>query len=445
MTNRLWVCVAVLTLLTGLLPATKTQAQLLSDPMELGTNWTVAQEPIGPDSSATFGFDYSALSIPEAPNSDVGGGDSATTGLKLEVNNGDGFAIEEELYIFSNQSFTGQYTVKADVWVNYALAGSGTTEFAGIAVGGDGVFDTASTNENNSLDRSRGAALLYTGEGGSSRDYRLYKGGDDGGNFVVGEQFVESAQYSGANGDLANETDPTRGNNNAHPTLSDAFPAIDLSAFAAQSQTGSGPAGAGGMQWMTMTVEVDPLGVASTVNPAQPGFARFKLQSAASGEMLQIGTVINSNGSTTNVPYEGNIALVMADIFNSVSDTPNLQFALFDNVLVTEGIPVDVIENADFNGDLTVDAIDYAVWRENLGLGDGTPGSLDVSDGDSNDDGLVDTTDYTIWRGQFGDVLTAPVATAVVPEPSSLVAALICGIGFMLRRLRQTSAYDQIG
>ncbi|MCA9239243.1 MAG: hypothetical protein KDA37_03550, partial [Planctomycetales bacterium] len=85
------------------------------------------------------------------------------------------------------------------------------------------------------------------------------------------------------------------------------------------------------------------------------------------------------------------------------------------------------LESGDYNGDNVVDAADYTVWRDNLGLGDGTPGSLAVTDGDGNGDGLVDVDDYTIWRNQYGIAMTVTpslVRAAGAPEPSAALLLL---------------------
>jgi hypothetical protein len=88
----------------------------------------------------------------------------------------------------------------------------------------------------------------------------------------------------------------------------------------------------------------------------------------------------------------------------------------------------------DFNGNGSVDASDYAVWRDSLGAisevtlnnnGDGmngvdigdynlwrrnfgitvtqTGGSADLS-GDFNGDGVVDSADYVVWRVNVGEL-----------------------------------------
>jgi hypothetical protein len=53
---------------------------------------------------------------------------------------------------------------------------------------------------------------------------------------------------------------------------------------------------------------------------------------------------------------------------------------------------------ADFNLDGVVDAADYTVWRDNLGVATGALQST----GDANGDGAVDSADYLLWRSDFG-------------------------------------------
>ncbi|MFO0787889.1 MAG: hypothetical protein U0805_00425 [Pirellulales bacterium] len=71
----------------------------------------------------------------------------------------------------------------------------------------------------------------------------------------------------------------------------------------------------------------------------------------------------------------------------------------------------------DYNGNSSVDAVDFVIWRQNLNravamYNDATPGT-------------VTDSDYAVWREHFGEVLAAPTArensTRIVPEPGSFI------------------------
>ncbi len=75
----------------------------------------------------------------------------------------------------------------------------------------------------------------------------------------------------------------------------------------------------------------------------------------------------------------------------------------------------------DFNFDGTVDAADYTVWRDSIGL---TGAGLDA---DSNIDGRVDDLDYAVWKANFGMTLGSGAVSVAVPEPgTSLLLAVGC-------------------
>jgi len=82
----------------------------------------------------------------------------------------------------------------------------------------------------------------------------------------------------------------------------------------------------------------------------------------------------------------------------------------------------------DYNNDGMVDAIDYAVWRENLGTNAVLP----------NDTvgGTIGTGQYNTWRNNFGAVAPGHSATAT-PEPAAVcfcAAALIVMLAAFCRR-----------
>jgi hypothetical protein len=107
----------------------------------------------------------------------------------------------------------------------------------------------------------------------------------------------------------------------------------------------------------------------------------------------------------------------------------NPQSAFFDDLsldLAVEGVP------GDYNGNGTVDAADYVLWRNNGPLQNevATPGS-------------VTQEDYDVWRARFGNVAGAAsgnllAAGASVPEPAGFglgVVALLGGYAVRARRL----------
>ena len=74
----------------------------------------------------------------------------------------------------------------------------------------------------------------------------------------------------------------------------------------------------------------------------------------------------------------------------------------------------------DYNEDGTVDAADYAIWRDSLG----TSGTGLAADGSGN--GIVDTDDYNIWKHNFGATSGSGVpVTGGVPEPAGLTLLVL--------------------
>jgi len=93
----------------------------------------------------------------------------------------------------------------------------------------------------------------------------------------------------------------------------------------------------------------------------------------------------------------------------------------------------------DYNGDGSVDAADYAVWRKTLGQ-EVAP----FSGADGNGSGVVDAGDYAKWRANFGANAAVTdngaAASAAVPEPSALtlfIAALLAAADRASRRFER--------
>jgi beta-glucanase (GH16 family) len=70
----------------------------------------------------------------------------------------------------------------------------------------------------------------------------------------------------------------------------------------------------------------------------------------------------------------------------------------------------------DYNGDSTIDAADYSVWRNSLGQ----EGIGLSADGSGN--GSIGPEDYELWKASFGTADSSGTASAPsVPEPSAIV------------------------
>ncbi|MCA9188846.1 MAG: hypothetical protein R3E01_04335 [Pirellulaceae bacterium] len=84
----------------------------------------------------------------------------------------------------------------------------------------------------------------------------------------------------------------------------------------------------------------------------------------------------------------------------------------------------------DYNGNGTVDAADYTIWKDTFGT------TADLS-ADGNANGVVDAADYTVWKDRFGasanSATTSPSATTV-PEPVGSSTILIGLIVVMLTK-----------
>ena len=323
--------------------------------------------PGSEDTRFTFGYDYAEFDdIPEAPNSAATAG-AERSGLKLEANLFELTATEIAVAT-AGLELSGQYEVQVDAWLNYNFpdGAAGTTEFGGLAVGHDG--ETGGRN---------GASFIYDTDGDSSRDYILYKD--------LERQELETNQYA------------VESLNNDSDAFTAAFPPIDLeSAVPGQFIFGMTPAGSGGFRWMTITasVDTDALGPAGVTDDT--GIATFTIMDTETGNAVEIGTIDNSNGTAVNLG--GDVAVLFADIFSSVSPTEELSFGIFDNLIIST---TSVADPLDCNGDGMVTAEDVV-----CATGDTIAGTLEAIGafaGDLDLDGEVGFPDFLTLSANFGD------------------------------------------
>jgi hypothetical protein len=84
----------------------------------------------------------------------------------------------------------------------------------------------------------------------------------------------------------------------------------------------------------------------------------------------------------------------------------------------------------DYNGDQIVDAGDYVVWRDNVGLFTALPNS----DPAALSEGFVDEEDYDYWVANYGRAITSSAASHVVAEPASASLAAVGWLSLVLMR-----------
>ena len=452
------VLVPVTGLFVAVLFSAITNAQVLfEDDLSDGSNFQVFGDD---DSNASFGFDYSQSGIPPAPN----GND--TIGLVMAVNIVDPAEAAEIAVIHVDDEFNGQYTFTVDIWNNWHLheldnpTKVGTTEFSGAGVGHAGFFPGPD-----------GASFMYDGDGDTSRDYRLYKNAE--------HLLPDTDQYS--IGVYEPEGLGRQDNNNSNPALQEAFPGFDVeSALPDTDLNGNQLDGAGGFQWMTVTIEVDTEAIGAGPE-IFTGVATVKMTSAFSGNTVEIGRIDNSiDTPETPVFMDESISLLMSDIFSSVSPSPQHSFAVFDNVKVVRGIgivgptcdfdddgvcntvDIDLLSKEiiagtndaafDLNGDGLVDLADQDEWRADAAAENGfaepylngdadLDGSVIVGDlnvvgtnwqassdawsgGDFNADGMVGVADLNLLGLNWQDSIPTAASAATVPEPSTLLLAM---------------------
>jgi hypothetical protein len=91
----------------------------------------------------------------------------------------------------------------------------------------------------------------------------------------------------------------------------------------------------------------------------------------------------------------------------------------------------------DYNGNGSVDAADYVVWRNNVG---GNASAFAAGSRDPANTGPIGQDDYAAWRANFGDAL-AVGATSAVPEPMTV---WLVAYGLTLRLL-SSRKYGSLG
>jgi hypothetical protein len=254
----------------------------ISDDFEVDSSsvYTVVDSVSPSDGSVTFAYDYVAASIPLAPRSGVG----STRGLRITANDSVGAA--EAITVFHNTQLVGwlECTLTVDIYMG-VTGTSGTTEHAHIGVAGDG----STVNQLFSPITGSGHFLAMSGEGGSSSDYRHYTPG-------LGP--VPSGNLS-----YLNSTNTTNATGDTYQTL---FPSPPYQF-----------AGSPGNAWTTLEIVIN----AATVTYSLDGTP-----------IIQVATEVQ----------DGSVSLGHADLFSSVSNPFQSQFVIYDNLVASCVVPVEL-------------------------------------------------------------------------------------------------------
>lgn len=285
---------AVLAAAAVLCGAARAEAQIVySEEFNVDSTaaWTV-NDPGLSDVLVDFFYDYSAIGVPNAPNSTV------SRGLKLTANNSgnvfSGFSVSP-----TGQNFTGNYTLEFDLWQNYAgplgPGGSGSTQLSTFGVGTSG---TTAFWAGAAVKESVGFGVTL--DGGSASDYRA---------------FSSDAPTAYASGDAVYNA-PGTNNSDAYYSgfTSQSAPAAQVGLFA--GQTGSTDVGETAFAWRHVLVEVND------------GFVTWSID----------GLAIATIELTDLTLGGGNIFFGHSDTNAASSTNPNdtlLNVTLIDNIVVT--------------------------------------------------------------------------------------------------------------
>jgi hypothetical protein len=355
------------------------------------------------DDLSGFAFDYSVAGIPPAP------GSTSTIGLKLQSNLSQadlgGFSVNPNGLDLNALSNNGDYSVTFYAWsstlggtVGFPTGGSGSTNLSSFGI------LTAGT-ESETLLNTDGVWFAYTGDGGSSADYRAYSS-EESDSYDSSSGEPRGVYHAGGrNGTAQLYVDAVGGAITVPQSVKDAFPT--------QNMEGTLSAGAAAFKWHHNEIRK----VGDKVEWYVNGLKLITIQDLSQFDVATGG---------------GNISFGHHDINYTASTDAlavDMLFTLIDNIVVTE--ISTIVENANFDGDDDVDGRDFLTWQRGFGINDGT--AL-LSDGDANGDGNVDGDDLIVWQAQYGEPIPPLSAVTSVPEPASatLFGALLAFFG--LRR-----------
>lgn len=272
----------------------QTHPILFSDDFDTDSsaNWNVfwgADNGV-PDYTVNWAYDYGATPysygglthlIPPSPHST-----GSTKGVKFTVNTSTGSDVGVNIYP-KNKTFSGNFAVKFDMWINYpgganGSGGSGTTQYGIFGINHTGTRANWGAASASATD---GFWFGCDGDGGAVRDYRAYLG-----------------NLSGIQTELIGASSGLTASNHAASIYQTLFPAPP-------NETVGTP----GKNWVS--VEID--------------------QTNNNVKVLMNGTVI-AQRTNTSVFTNGTIMIGLMDVFPSLASPVVESYVIFDNITVED-------------------------------------------------------------------------------------------------------------
>lgn len=179
---------------------------------------------------------------------------------------------------------------------------------------------------------------------------------------------------------------------------------------------------------------LDENNAAGLARIAANGIAAFtgdSLLSFAGGRDVIASVMAHEIGHNLGLNHTANGGANLMSPQGTSEQLTDLQISsVFSATNVAKLLPV--VLAGDYNGDGTVNAADYTVWRSTLNQ----TGTALAADGNGN--GRIDSDDYTVWKSNFGETGGAGsadlLAFATVPEPASLVLVVAALVTIMIPR-----------
>lgn len=403
--------IAVLSLLVAARATAQSEAILFSDDFDggnSGQNWSVLSH--AGDYAADFAFDYSTRGIPPAPHSTGG----STIGMRLAVNVDPNTPATDAVSAYPlATSFSGDYSLKFDVWMNYnggAGGGVGSTQYSTAGVNHSG---TRVVWPNNAA--SDGLWNAVTGDGGAADDFCAYSGAT--------LLSVTAGGYAASS------------RNHSAVFYQNFFPAPPFETV-----------GAPGKQWVQVEIRVRNGATEWRLNDR---LITIRLDSSAISGTIMLGAADTYSSvavppADTFVVYD-NVRVVTGDCnANGVSDTQDLAAGVSLDCNTT-GVPdeCEVIWAGDFDGDGDVDGDDLAALADCLDGPDLAPllpnpscSSAYLTAHDFTCDGFVDLADVACL--QLHSTPGPFVARSATATPGARFMAEVASLTLTARETRVT-------